>query len=90
MTEFKCPSCGALLTVSLGRAPKASSLEDVKALFPADLENLLSFEARQDYFHIKPRQFLGSDVFRKVASIIKAAGGQYVSAGKDSHFRIPK
>jgi hypothetical protein len=59
-------------------------------MFPEDLENLLSFEEKQDYIMIKPRQFLGSDNFAKIASIIRGIGGDYVSAGKGSHFRVPK
>jgi len=34
---------------------------------------------------------LGSDNFRRVASIIRdQLSGEYISAGKDSHFRVPK
>ena len=92
MTEFKCPSCGAILTVAArkGAPLKTMSVEDVKMLFPEDLENLLSFEKKEDHIKIKPRQFLGSDTFAKIASIVRGAGGEYVSAGKESHFRIAK
>ena len=69
---------------------KKTSIDDIKMMFPEDLENLLSFEEKQDYIMIKPRQFLGSDNFAKIASIIRGIGGDYVSAGKGSHFRVPK
>lgn len=69
---------------------KKTSIDDIKMMFPEDLENLLSFEEKQDYIMIKPRQFLGSDNFAKIASIIREIGGDYVSAGKGSHFRVPK
>jgi len=59
-------------------------------MFPEDLEDLLSFEEKQDHIMIKPRQFLGSDNFAKIASIVRGIGGDYVSAGKESHFRVPK
>jgi hypothetical protein len=73
------------------RAPdRSKALEDVKTMFPDELENLLSFEEKDDYIIIKPRQFLGSDNFSKIASAVRQAGGEYVSAGKGSHFRIPK
>lgn len=71
-------------------AEKAASIEDVKMMFPEDLENLLSFEEKEDYLMIKPRQFLGSENFAKIASIIRGIGGDYVSAGKKSHFRVPR
>ena len=66
------------------------SIDDVKMMFPQDLEGLLTFTDRGDYVIIKPRQYLGSENFAKIASIIRGAGGEYISAGKDSHFRIPK
>jgi hypothetical protein len=59
-------------------------------MFPDDLESLLSFEEKEEYIVIKPRQFLGSDNFSKIASIVRGVGGEYVSAGKASHFRVPK
>jgi hypothetical protein len=58
-------------------------------VFPEDLRTLLSFEHKEGFFIIKPRQFLGSENFAKIADIVKAHGGDYVSAGKESHFRIP-
>jgi hypothetical protein len=69
---------------------KSKVIEDVKMLFPEDLDNLLSFEEKDDYVMIKPRQFLGSDNFSKIASVVRGVGGDYVSAGKASHFRVPK
>ena len=69
---------------------KSKVIEDVKMMFPEDLENMLSFEEKDDYIMIKPKQFLGSDNFSKIASVVRGAGGDYVSAGKNSHFRVPK
>jgi len=67
--------------------PEAGS--EPAQLFPEDLRSLLSFEQRADMVIIKPRQFLGSENFAKIADIVKQQGGEYVSAGKDSHFKIP-
>jgi hypothetical protein len=69
---------------------KSKVLEDIKMEFPDDLEGLLSFEEKDDYIIIKPRQFLGSENFSKIASTIRGMGGEYVSAGKASHFRVPR
>jgi hypothetical protein len=66
------------------------SLEDLRMTFPADLEDLLNFEEKTDYFVVKPRQFLGSENFAKVASTVRGLGGEYVSQGRDSHFRVYK
>lgn len=65
-------------------------MEDVKMTFPEDLEGLLNFKERDEYIMIKPRQFLGSENFAKIAQIVRGMGGDYVSAGKESHFRVPK
>jgi hypothetical protein len=52
---------------------------------------MLSFSEDGDCVLVKPLGFLGGGNFRKVANIVKGElGGEYVSAGKDSHFRIPK
>jgi hypothetical protein len=67
-----------------------STTEDIRVLFPKDLEEMLTFEESGEYIVVKPRQYLGSDNFAKIASIIREAGGEYISAGKQSHFRIPR
>ena len=69
---------------------KTKAIEDIKMMFSEDLENLLSFEEKDQYIVIKPRQFLGSENFSKIASMVRGVGGEYVSAGKASHFRVPK
>jgi len=85
------------LTAPTTRAPampevfeKVQAIEDIKTMFPEDLENLLNFEEKEDYIIIKPRQFLGSENFAKIASVVRGMGGEYISAGKASHFRVPK
>ncbi|MEM3730227.1 MAG: hypothetical protein QW667_04570 [Candidatus Bathyarchaeia archaeon] len=69
---------------------KLQSIDDIKTLFPEDLEDLLNFEEKDDFIIIKPRQFLGSENFAKIASVVRGIGGDYVSAGKSSHFRVPR
>jgi hypothetical protein len=69
---------------------RQSSVEDIRMSFPQELESLLSIEERNEYIIIKPRQFLGSENFAKIASAVRGMGGEYISAGKDSHFRVPK
>ena len=69
---------------------KQKSIEDIRMVFPEDLEALLNFEEKGDYIIVKPRQFLGSENFAKIASAVRGMGGEYISAGRDSHFRVPK
>jgi hypothetical protein len=65
-------------------------VEGVRALFPEDLERMLTFEETEDCIVIRPRRYLGSEIFAKVASIVRDEGGEYVSAGRESHFRVFK
>ena len=69
---------------------KQRSLDDIRMSFPEELEARLSFEEKGDYIIIKPKQFLGSENFAKIASAARGMGGEYISAGKDSRFRVPK
>lgn len=66
----------------------ASETEKISDVFPEDLRSLLSFEKEADAVIIKPIQFLGSENFAKIADIVKQHGGEWVSAGKNSHFKI--
>lgn len=67
---------------------KASETEKISDVFPEDLRSLLSFEKEADAVIIKPTQFLGSENFAKIADTVKQHGGEWVSAGKNSHFKI--
>jgi hypothetical protein len=59
-------------------------------IFPKDLAELLTFEYTHECTIIRPRQYLGHENFRKIVAIVRDHGGEYVSAGKNSHFRLPK
>jgi hypothetical protein len=79
----------ALLDEWLGLSPKPASASGPPEIFPEDLRALLSFEETAGGWKITPRAYLGPEIFRKAMGIVRQHGGQYVSAGKDSHFRIP-
>jgi len=66
------------------------TMEGIKQKFPQELQDLLSFEVQNENAIIKPRQFLGSENFAKIVSTVKEQGGDYISAGKASHFRVPR
>ena len=66
------------------------SIDDVKRGFSPELGGMLFFEEIEKYIIVKPRRFLGSDNFAQIASIVRDLGGEYISAGKNSHFKIPK
>ena len=69
---------------------KQRSIDDIRMSFPEELEARLSFDEKGEYIIIKPKQFLGSENFAKIASAVRGMGGEYISAGKDSHFWVPK
>jgi hypothetical protein len=90
VSQITQPSPQAPTAVSHEIHEKNKSIDDIRMVFPEDLEALLSFEEKGDYIIVKPRQFLGSENFAKIASAVRGMGGEYISAGKDSHFRVPK
>jgi hypothetical protein len=69
---------------------KVRTLDEIRMSFPEELESLLGFEEKGDYIIIKLMGFLGSEKFAKIASAVRGMGGEYISAGKESHFRVPK
>ena len=92
MTECKCPKCGAVLSVTVKEQPAAKdiTLENVRMTFPESLASMMTFQDRDGMIVLRPRQFLGSENFAKIASVVRGLGGEYVSAGKQSHFRVSK
>lgn len=70
--------------------PPRVGMEEVFALFPKGLLDVLTFRETEDAVVVKPRGYLGSDKFARIADIIKQHGGAYVSKGRESHFVLPK
>jgi hypothetical protein len=64
---------------------------EVMKAFPNDLQGMLLFKTDESsmFVIIRPRRFLGSDNFAKIGTIVRNIGGEYVSQGKTSHFKIP-
>ena len=86
---FSLHEGGKLLEESRKVVEGEKKLDDVKEAFPEDIRGLLNFELEENWLLAKPREFLGSGNFTKIASKVRELGGEYVSAGKDSHFKIP-
>ncbi|UCC58589.1 MAG: hypothetical protein JSW14_01325 [Candidatus Bathyarchaeum sp.] len=77
-------------TISVSATEKMRSIKDVKQAFSSELQGMLTFEESENYIVVRPRRFLGSDNFAKIASVVRNVGGEYISAGKSSHFKVPK
>ena len=69
---------------------KQRDINDVKQAFSSELVGMLLFEESGKFVIVKPRRFLGSDNFARIASVVRDLGGEYVSAGRNSHFNVPK
>ena len=76
--------------VVMASPEKKYDVAGVKQAFSSELAGMLFFEETGKFVVVKPRRFLGSDNFSKVASVIRELGGEYVSAGKNSHFKVSK
>ncbi len=77
-------------TVSAAPSGKKRGVNDVKQAFSSELAGMLIFEESGTFIIVKPRRFLGSDNFARIASIVRDLGGEYISAGRNSHFKVPK
>lgn len=62
--------------------------DQIKEQFREDLAQLLNFELKDGIVIIRPRHFLGSENFAKIATIVRGLNGKYVSAGRESHFKV--
>ncbi len=76
--------------ISAAPATKTHSIDTVKKAFSSELAGMLIFEENEKIIIVRPRRFLGSDNFAKIASIVRNLGGEYISAGRNSHFKVPK
>lgn len=71
--------------------PVEINIEKIKGQFPPNLREQLVFDETSQYLIFRPKGYLDTEVFAKIASIIRdQLGGEYISAGKESHFRVRK
>jgi hypothetical protein len=89
LKEIKEPAVASTISVTQA-SEKKQGTKAVKEEFSPELEGMLTFEDKGNYIIVRPRRFLGSDNFAKIASVVRNLGGEYISAGKNSHFKVPK
>jgi hypothetical protein len=68
----------------------SSPLDSRRPLFPEPFSEMLNVTDQGTYWEVKPKMFLQTADFAEIARLVKQYGGDYVSAGKSSHFRVPK
>ncbi|MCP8313664.1 MAG: hypothetical protein H3Z53_04735 [archaeon] len=75
-----------------GKQAKTSlNIDMITATLPKELKARLTFIDNQEYIVIRPREYLGSQSFARLAELLKDNfDGEYVSSGKESHFRVKK
>jgi len=71
--------------------PVPSKLSKVREALK-EYTDILEFdvESSATQILIKPKKYLGAEAFANIARIIRELGGTYISAGKASHFEVPK
>ena len=82
------PTTSVLQTSIVEKKSKIKDIEDVKEAFSSELRDMLLFEKTGNYIIVKPKRFLGSDNFARIASIVRELEGEYISEGRNSHFKI--
>jgi len=81
----------ALGSVGGEAKPESLTIDDVQRVFPDNLAGTVYFEETDEHIIVRPRGYLGPDTFKEIAGIVRdRLGGDYVSAGRDSHFLIPR
>jgi hypothetical protein len=88
VTQAPAPAAAPAPTKPTEQTPRMKEI--LAALEP--YEDLINIDTTSSNLSVilKPKQFLGSDHFSKIAATVRTIGGQYVSAGKNSHFEVPK
>jgi hypothetical protein len=91
ITPVEVPAATPLPPAPTSSAPDVK-LAKIMTAFPEEILSLININSEDNnmFFIIKPKQFLGSENFAKIASAVRGLGGEYVSQGRESHFRISK
>ena len=67
-----------------------SNISDIELRFTEQQASKLSFQLVGENWIIRPKQYLGEQMFGDIAATVRNLGGEYISAGKDSHFRVKR
>jgi len=70
-------------------APPGITVEAVRSRLAEYLKEISVTEEAEDIV-VRPTGYLGRDKFASIAAIVREMGGNYISAGRESRFLIPK
>jgi len=90
VVEYSEPKSEAALAPTPIKTTGNKAIDKARWLFPEEIEAKLNFEISGQDIIIKVKEFLNKDTFAKIAGTIKENGGEYISDGKNTHFRLPK
>jgi len=88
-TDLLAPTDKTPSLLSNSELAESGYIAKASTQFTKELADMLTFSLRGNIVYVKPKRFLGSDCFAKIGAVVRQTGGQYISAGKDSHFEIP-
>jgi len=74
----------------LAAAPSVAPEIALSEKFPPELREHLRFFNEEGYVRVEPKHYLGKMLFAQIATVARELGGEYVSAGRDSHFRFKR
>jgi len=63
-------------------------IKDVRTWLGKDLADLFDFSVEGNYIIIKAKNWLRKEDFAKASAVVKQHGGEWMSLGKMSHFRL--
>jgi len=75
-----------------GKQAKVSiTIERITQVLPRDLAKLVTFSDESDCIKVKMKTYLGADAFTRLNRTLRDSfDAEYVSNGKESHFKIKK
>jgi hypothetical protein len=84
---------GALVTVDnyeieITVRPKVKATVEIVRRELSDYLDSVEITSTDEGIVVKPKGFLGKDKFAEIATKVRALGGEYISAGKESRFLI--
>lgn len=71
---------------------KVLTIQTVRKMLPDDYDRLFTYHQTEDHVVLRFKEYLGDKrLFAQIAGLIRdQLGGEYISAGRDSHFRVPR
>ena len=82
----------ALLSVPEQQTVSTDKIVKLKEKLGPELADMLEYDvsSSSNFIVVKPKKFLGTENFKIVCAKVKELGGDYIPAGKDSRWQLPK